>query len=432
MKEGWYGLRNRQASEQEVSDEIRDQKEQEFFAGEEWQNLDNSKLGRHQLKRALVRMLNRHVKQSIPNLLLDIQDKLVVCKEALSKLGEPRTTNQSQFLSMNRIATNYSSKVHSGLQGHYNDLRDSQTFIKRHVLEELDTFRDKLVKSGPHQPFRTSAEDGVFFASLEQSKWISECKKLPTYKWIQDEIHNYRANPDRRKANPEVESKLWREQTIEWSDIASSALGVIQARVQMINTALFKEACPEEDVCLRLMAWLQEDFAKASTEAEKELQRLLVDEREAPMFSLQPLKNATEARFREKRLQEIAETKTSKEGAEKANLTVLISSVIYGDPELACILDTHDSLAAYYEIALGRFVDNFAMQVVERHLLGPAGPLRLFNSEYVSNKLYGQENAKLLSAIASEDPSTARRRHDLEIEKASLEESKKRLQQFRL
>jgi len=63
---------------------------------------------------------------------------------------------------------------------------------------------------------------------------------------------------------------------------------------------------------------------------------------------------------------------------------VLVNSLIYQNPELIGVLNTHDSLAAYYDVALYRFIDNFALQVVERHLLGPRGPLRLFNSDYVA------------------------------------------------
>jgi hypothetical protein len=112
--------------------------------------------------------------------------------------------------------------------------------------------------------------------------------------------------------------------------------------------------------------------------------------------------------------------------------SVIINSLISADAELFGILNTHDSLAAYYDIALYRFIDNFALQVVERHLLGPRGPLRLFNSEYVTEKLYGEEKAKELSALASEDSVIAQKRLEFEAEKMSLEESKRRVQNFKV
>ena len=110
----------------------------------------------------------------------------------------------------------------------------------------------------------------------------------------------------------------------------------------------------------------------------------------------------------------------------------LVNSLIYQNPELVGVLNTHDSLAAYYDVALYRFIDNFALQVVERHLLGPEGPLRLFDSQYVTKRLYGEENRAVLEELAAEEPAVAARREKLGLERRSLEESRKRVQGIRM
>lgn len=39
----------------------------------------------------------------------------------------------------------------------------------------------------------------------------------------------------------------------------------------------------------------------------------------------------------------------------------------------------HDTLKADYKVSLQRFIDNIPHQVIERNLLGPSGPLYIFN-----------------------------------------------------
>jgi hypothetical protein len=46
--------------------------------------------------------------------------------------------------------------------------------------------------------------------------------------------------------------------------------------------------------------------------------------------------------------------------------------------------------------------------------------------------LYGEENASKLSDLASEEPKKAKERRDLEIQRKSLEESKKLVQSFKI
>jgi hypothetical protein len=64
--------------------------------------------------------------------------------------------------------------------------------------------------------------------------------------------------------------------------------------------------------------------------------------------------------------------------------------------------------------------------------LGPRGPLRLFNPQYVTEKLYGDKNAEKLSKLANEDPATAQARAKFEAQRTSLEEGKIRVQNFKV
>jgi hypothetical protein len=174
------------------------------------------------------------------------------------------------------------------------------------------------------------------------------------------------------------------------------------------------------------------------------LQRLLENEQEADLFTLQPVRQERQQAYHDARVQAITEKFKIKNPQVAVPLGpnepsrinpvpagLIINSIIYKNPEVSGILSTHDSLAAYYDIAMYRFIDNFALQVVERHLLGPRGPLRLFNSDYVTQKLYGKENEERLNELAGENPVIAQERMELDAKRESLEESKKRVQSFK-
>jgi hypothetical protein len=51
--------------------------------------------------------------------------------------------------------------------------------------------------------------------------------------------------------------------------------------------------------------------------------------------------------------------------------------------DVEVVLSTYVSLMAYYETGMARFIDNCALQVIERHLLGPPSPLRMLTPSYV-------------------------------------------------
>ncbi|EED14831.1 hypothetical protein TSTA_043050 [Talaromyces stipitatus ATCC 10500] len=70
--------------------------------------------------------------------------------------------------------------------------------------------------------------------------------------------------------------------------------------------------------------------------------------------------------------------------------------------------DIHDIVKSYYKLAMKRFLDNVVIQVVERHVLGPNTPLRLFSPDFVDDM-----DEKDVTSIAAESSSTTQARSDL-------------------
>jgi hypothetical protein len=61
-----------------------------------------------------------------------------------------------------------------------------------------------------------------------------------------------------------------------------------------------------------------------------------------------------------------------------------MESVHLGNEDQA-VNDIHDTLKAYYKVALKRFTDNVVLQITERLLLGPNGPVKTFSPEMIGD-----------------------------------------------
>ncbi|KFY11918.1 hypothetical protein V491_06997 [Pseudogymnoascus sp. VKM F-3775] len=443
LKEGWYGLRNRKASEQSITDDERDKLEEEFFKGDDWKHLPRDKLGKSNLKRALVRMRNTHIKESFPDLLLEIKTKLNRCITQINQLGPPRTTNQAQFVHVNQIAMAYSKLAEAAIDGRYEIVDDEKLFARKLIRSGLLAFYDSMEKGAHKVPFRAPEEDDELLGDTPEAKWPQALLATPTYSWIHQAIERYRGKEDEDEVNLPVKTLLWKQQIGYWQDFARSALRNIQEIVDSVSAGIFKAACSDEGLGVKLQQWLQDDFAKASKDAKDELQRLLDDEEGASLYTLNPLCQQRRYLRQEKRISGIKAASANNptleqpHGADPPLVNTIPSHVVIRSkldyyPGLVSTLKTHDSLAAYYDIAMHRFIDNFATQVVERHLLGPNGPLRLFTSNYVTTHLYGEENAVALAKLAGEDPGIAQKRVELCRERDGLEESQKRVQHLKV
>ncbi len=390
-------------------------------------------------------MRNRHVKQSIPGILGAIQVKLDECNRAIDRLGEPRTDNQAQFTLVNKVAARYSAMAEAALNGHYEILSDEKLFARKLIRDDLEAFQEAMATGGLKVPFSTSDIDAELLTDARKRTDAEKFMVSPIYSWISSAIRDYRGKEDTGEVNPEVKDQLWKKQTASWQGIASQALDKVEKTINSVNTVLFQEACPDGRLRPRLQIWLQDEFRKTSAQARVELQQLIDNEIHAHLFTLHPIKQARQSEYHSKRVESLT-AKLQKGSADwngpqilsgetdvkQVTPEMIVSSIIYKSPLLAGVFNTHDSLAAYYDVALYRFIDNFALQVVERHLLGPSGPLRLFNPQYVAEKLYGSKNQKSLSNLADEDPETAQERAKLEAQRASLEDGKIRVQNFKV
>ena len=380
-------------------------------------------------------MRNQHIRRSIPKLVSEIQTRLDQCLAYMEELGPPRHTDYAQYTLITSIATKYSKMAENSLDGRYRNL-PSDLRSRMLIRQKLERFQQILTDRGPAKPFRTDFKaDGMRIGKLPLQEWAGTVMQIPIYEWISQAIKTYRGNELDGDVNPDVKDILFKKQIINWTGMATDALNEIERAIESINASLFKEACPDSELRSRLRSWLAEDFGIASREAKNELDRLFEDEITGHISTLHPYRRHNEDLLKIERLVELEVGLKTNPGITRGtqeDRVAVIQKFLFDNPEIDRIWRTHDSLCSYYYVSMHRFIDNFALQVVERHLLGPRGPLRLFSPQLVSERFYGEQNNAKLNELAGEHPNSTKKREVTHVEIKSLEACRKRLQSFQI
>ena len=118
---GWFVLRNRSEDEKDAGFTERDLSEQRFFESGEWSSVLPSNRGVESLRRKLSKVLLDHIKTSLPGLIHEIDANLSVRKEALKRLGKPRSGPDEQRFYLLDIAEAYQRLARDAVDGRYSD-----------------------------------------------------------------------------------------------------------------------------------------------------------------------------------------------------------------------------------------------------------------------------------------------------------------------
>jgi len=213
---------------------------------------------------------------------------------------------------------------------------------------------------------------------------------------------------------------LFNYQTKNWPKISSAHLDEITDIILKANTSIFSDVCSDEVIRDRLWARIEPDADSAFAAAKDELAALLNDERTGPLLTNNHYyaENLTKARA-ERFVNGLKKLGLNDKVQNYVNFENIKNSMHLSNEQTA-IYDIHDTLQAYYKVAIKRFIDNVKIQVVERNLMGPWGPVSVFSPDWVAG-LVEEE----LAAIAGEDPGTTAQREELGARVGRLEEARR-------
>jgi GTPase SAR1 family protein len=118
---GWHVVRNRKYEERDTTLEARDAVEKEFFDAGVWSDFPRNAVGIHTLRPRLSKVLLDQIKSELPNVMVEIDSKLKVCRSKLDRLGPSRSTFEDQRNFLLKISQNFQALARAAIDGVYND-----------------------------------------------------------------------------------------------------------------------------------------------------------------------------------------------------------------------------------------------------------------------------------------------------------------------
>ncbi|KAF3168204.1 hypothetical protein TWF225_008681 [Orbilia oligospora] len=443
LHHGWFAVRNR--STKEIQDGVTIQqrhiKEKEFFRKAPWSRLGRDRTGIENLKPFLGHLLYEHVRDEFPKLVDEINRLVIETEDSLAQLGIARTTPTEQRIYLTKIANEYERSVTDCLDAKFREQIDSKSplkirtriqnmnsdFAKRMQIEgHTREFKDEDEEPKPEEPDEITPE--IPYTSYEREEhqvygyknkevdgenFRNKLDPEDIYDWIKVTYRDSRGPELPGLVNHNVVIQMFREQSTNWKTVAGEHVRGVVDIVAKFNAEVFNRVVSDDTVRKKLQTSLSKATGAAITQAYRELDQLIEDERSGILQTVNVSFGQNQKAMRQKRA--LCELKKQRGENGMVNLNV-VAEMFNLSNEDTTVRDVHDILKSYYDISLRRFTDNVVLQVVERHLLGKNGPVRLLKSEYVS----GLEDLELRN-IACEDYQAAAKRRELQ---ARLERAK--------
>jgi hypothetical protein len=254
FKHGWHVLRNRDSIDNDeqsdgasrTSDTERDQREAEFLSSGVWASLSPNNKGIDSLRQKLSKMLTRHIHQSLPGVIEDIQGQMDTRRQALQRLGKPRTSTAQIRSYLHSIADRFRDLTRAAVKGTYDDRffcdnasgpdrTQSDARKLRAVVRNLNQAFDTIISS-------KGARREVFWDSLGMPPQPNSTGPKSLNKWMElykvDDpipvtIHELKGELDIKAANSRgtqfpgspddrLALELFRDLSQRWGDIAEA------------------------------------------------------------------------------------------------------------------------------------------------------------------------------------------------------------------
>ncbi|KAJ4302817.1 hypothetical protein N0V90_001708 [Kalmusia sp. IMI 367209] len=405
LTHGWFVVKNRSTQEivAGVTIETRHKREKQFFSTvAPWTDLKKDRTGIYSLKAFLGGLLYDHISNEFPDVVKDIEQLSSSTLKELEILGPSRQTTADQRRFLMRLANAYQQDVANALNGNYDPGLDGDDPVKlrMHVRKLSDKFADCMARSGHAKIFQNVQGDiDVEFAR-------SSGDKEDISMWIRNLYRESRGAELPGTVNPRVLENMFRQQSEPWKNIASVYIERISAAIQRFNEAVFAERISDEELRMKLVAKLSHEHSNIHDKAGQQLTIILNDERGGILQTVNHYFADTLSAIREERVLARLEAAGVEDGC-TVDMTQMLKSVHLSNEDQA-VNDIHDTLKAYYKVALKRFTDNVVLQVTERLYLGPDGPVRSLSPDMIGDLQDGE-----LTDLAGENFATSSTRNEL-------------------
>ncbi|KAH8655575.1 dynamin family protein [Xylariales sp. PMI_506] len=379
---GWHVLKNLDSETGKGSLDQRNALEVTFFGQGIWQELPTAILGINQLRRRLSKVLLAHITSELPSLVHEIDSKRATCYEKIAKLGQPRVTLGEQQLYLLQASESFQRLVKSAVDGNCNDLffedvetdRGYQQRIRAIVQNLNAKFAKKLFNRGHRQhisnsqPEVASLPNGVIYVTRDEF------------------IHQIEAKMYRSKGrelsglfDPLIIADLFRDQARPWESLATAHVHQVWKACKTFLKHVVAHVADHGTSASLIQKIFDPAMDKILDNVKAETSKTLKSHQSIHPITYNHYLTETAQGIRaDRKRAECASIVTSFFGVSAlgtysiestVNLSDLVDALVKGttEPDMnrCAASKALDYMQAYYEVAIKRFVDDIAVEVIE-------------------------------------------------------------------
>jgi hypothetical protein len=226
--------------------------------------------------------------------------------------------------------------------------------------------------------------------------------------WIRERYRDARGAELPGTVNPMILINLFRQQTIQWEQIAGNYFDKVIELITEYSQLEFRRTEEDETIRASLESITLARIESTKVSGRSQLADLLNDERGGILQTVNHYYAETLEKIRQERVITRLQALGLQDGQTQSIDLGKLTSGIHLSNEDQAVNDIHDVLKAYYKVAIKRFEDYVVVSVVER-LMSDQGAVKCFSSEYV-----GGLSDTQLAEMAAESYTTSTARVELE------------------
>lgn len=429
---GWHVLRNRAYEERDSTSVERNRAETLFFEKGVWRNLPRECVGISTLRSHLSALLLTRIKKELPRVYKEISNGLKDCKNQLSKLGQCRSTVYEQRVFLSKISEAFGRLCKAATDGIYEeeffgDVTTTEGRLKRlrAVIQRFNiSFANQIQERGHSKQIISDEEEEPQLELQHENGLPQKITKKAAIEWVKPLLVWSRGRELPGTYNPLLIGELFLEQSRPWESLAYTHLEHIFQICQKFLEILLREVAPGDMLDSLFSYWINKRMQERFEKASSELKSLLTDmSRHAITYNhyyAENIQGARQARLKERyiaAISTVADWNPDVNGTIALDpaelLKVLMSPNQANMDDFACE-EVLDGMSAFYKVATKVFIDNIAIQVVERQVVS-----RLW--EIFSPSSVVAMTAEMISSIAEESVEDHQLRKRLEAKLKSLQ-----------
>ncbi|EUC27211.1 hypothetical protein COCCADRAFT_112295 [Bipolaris zeicola 26-R-13] len=426
---GWHILKN---MDSETGSEVlsnRDEEESHFFSKGIWPTLPKTILGIVPLRERLSKLLLVQIAAELPSLVEEIELKSAACRAGLEKLGQPRASIEEQRRYLVTLSQACQALTKAAIDGTYNDdfFGDAKTdagYQKRvrAVVQNLNqSFSETMARKGHRFVITDSSDTSILQIDRPKENVLSRPEFL---KRIDSLMNRTRGRELPGTFNPMVVSDLFFEQSSLWEELARAHIVQVVSAVRTFLRYLISHVSDTSTCGALFQILVEPELDKISKDVKSKTAELLASHQRGHPITYNPYFRETVQQVRKERttaeltriIQDVFDIGSlhlsgKSRYVEMDYRPLLDALVVHRNPDLdqyACS-EALDCMQAYYKVAFERFVDDVAVEAVEKDIIA-----RL--SDIVSPIRVTSLASSVVTDIAGESKASRAKRSQLETQ----------------